>query len=1152
MASQFDPQSLTKIGRYAVVRFLAEGGMSWVFEVRDPEFFDARRALKLIKPHVLEEREMLERFVGEVRLLAQIEHPNLVRVYDYGTDPATGARFFTMEVIEGPSVGEITAEWLVEPGGPTSGITVASLSEIVGYFMGVLSALARVHDKDVYHRDIKPPNILVTQDGIAKLADFGIARDTQKEGVTRAGLVPGTPQYMSPEQSMDEAVRAPSDLFSLGLTLYRVLTGHSIYATELGDETKTQQVIRHLWTLYTNHGEFRFEFPEELPPAFHEVIRRACRIDPKARYQTALEMREALARALASPHQAAAEPPRAPRREPEPDDDEERPRSRRVLAIVAGSVAAAVLLGGIAAAYIRGPGRDDVAPQLLARTRQRSEQTGRLLAWLEARPDEPARAVAAQARGDLRRFSEDLEQAGTDLKDGFSDLALRELDRAEQGFATLCDRFTSDYLESARASAEGSARDDYAHVTDEVRSLVPEPVADLEREFERLSAEIGTRGCERADGMRLRIEAAAAVRERVAGVLRALEESLPASVEQGILVAEAAAAKARAQPISNELYVEKLREGDEALARARAAQGAQKWTDARAETQLATQSMERAALIGAAASRRARAEELVQQLEAVEAPLGAMRLRFESAQRSFGEGEWQQAANGFVALAPELQARLAAAAPVVEAASRQAAACEQLAPSGDDIAGIRQSEMDAREKFLAAKFDEAKELYAKLEVQCGEVAVAAVAREKAARESALAETSKLDEQDRQRRAADLVRAKAQDAIARLASVQVGTSKLETELAKAKSLFDAGRWDESAREYEKVEGAATAFSKQAKDVVALREQVQKEFRSARTSGISEVELAEANSLRDAGAQLLSQGDLKGAREKLDGASQAYRQARSAVQEQNSAAAAAREQELATQRMASDAQDRELAKVREAASKPRDQLARRVSELQAKGLPLAGVAAARDAAEAEFAAKRYGEAGASFERAGELAEQQLELGRPVLAARSDAQAARERALARGASGAPLADASKRFDTAAADLASAKLQAALEGFRGAIAAYDAAESDPEEVVKLLFSTWDRAWSDRDIALLRRTQALTAAQEQGFAKVFSDNDAISQHTRLLSIARAGTNAYEVQLEFTRVLKAGASEKKQEGQKRVARVERAGTSWVIANVSQK
>ena len=489
MATQFQPESLTQIGRYAVVRFLAEGGMSWVFEVKDPELFDARRALKLIKPHVLAESEMLERFEDEVRLLARIEHPNLVRVYDYGIDAATGARFFTMEFIEGPHLGEVAAEWLIEPGTTTVGVTIASLAEIGTFFVGILSALGRVHTQGVYHRDIKPENILVTQDGIAKLADFSIARDTHKAGVTRAGLVPGTPQYMSPEQSLDDPVGATSDLFSLGLTFYRVLTGRSIYSTELGDETKTQQVIRHLWALYTNHGEFRFEFPDELPVAFHDVIRRACRIDPSARFQTALEMREALSRALASPHQAtgtlpAPPPARAPRRAPAPDEEEPR-RSRRGLVIAAAGVAGVAVLGGLLAVYIRRPDTSSAATQLLERTRARSQQVTKLVDWLKQRPDEAARSLAVQAGADLRRFGDDLDQAATDVKDGFPDLALRQLDRADQGFATLCDRFTAEYLEGARASAEGTARDEYARVTDEVRRLAPEAAAKLDAEFER-------------------------------------------------------------------------------------------------------------------------------------------------------------------------------------------------------------------------------------------------------------------------------------------------------------------------------------------------------------------------------------------------------------------------------------------------------------------------------------------------------------------------------------------------------------------------------------------------------------------------------------------------------------------------------------------
>ncbi len=1126
--------------------------MSWVFEVSDPNFFDARRALKLIKPHVLEEEEMLQRFENEVRLLARIEHQNLVRVYDYGTDADTGTRFYTMEIIEGPHLGEVAAEWLIEPGTSTEGVTVASLSQIVDWFVGILSALSRVHAQGVYHRDIKPANITITLDGVAKLVDFGIARDTHKAGVTRQGLVPGTPAFMSPEQSLDEPVAAPSDLFSLGLTLYHVLAGRSIYASEIGDETKSQQVIRHLWALYTNKGEFHFEFPEQLPPAFHEVIRRACRIDPKARYQTAVEMRDALSRALAAPNETAAAPPRAPRREREPEDEDERPRSRRGLVIAVASVATVALLGGLLAVYIRRPSGTDVVPQLLERTNLRSQQVTKLVDWLKARPDEPGRALAAQATSDLRRFSEDLEQATTDAKEGFNDLALRQLDRAEQGFATLCDRFTTEYLDGARSSAEGAARDEYARVTDEFRKLVPDAAAKLDGEFARLSAEIGTRGCERAEGMRARIEAATAVRELASGVVGGAERLLPTLVDKAILEAEAKGARAHDLAISNEHYVERLREGDEAIERARAARTAQDWKPALEAAQRAIQSLERTALIGTAASARARAEELVQQLDAIEAPLGEMRLAFDSAQRAFGEGEWQQAQKGFTGLTPELQARLAAAAPVMDVARRQASACEQAKESGEDSAEIQQSELDARAKFRAAKFDEAKGLYAEIEVKCGQLVVAAAERRAESDRRALAEGEKLGQQARQRQAAETARARVKVSKARLEEAQIGTKQLAPELDAATALFDAGRFDESERAYGKIEGALTALSKQSKDAIGLRDQVKKEFLSARNAGIPEADLSAGNALRDAGTALLADGDLDAARQKLGSALESYRQVRTAFQATQGAALAAREKEREAESLALRTKELEIAKQSEVASKPRDQLARSVSELQAKGLPLAGVGAARDQAEAAFKAKKYDEAAAGFERARTLANQQLEAGRPVLAARDEAQAARERALSRGASGKPLADAAKRFEAAAADLSGGKLPAALEGFRGAIASYDAAESDPDEVVKQLFSTWDRAWSERDIALLRRTQALSATQEQGFAKVFKDNDAISQRTRVGSISKAGANAYDVQVEYDRVLKAGASEKEQKSQKRVARVERSGGAWVISSVTQK
>ena len=141
----------------------------------------------------------------------------------------------------------------------------------------------------------------------------------------------------------------------------------------------------------------------------------------------------------------------------------------------------------------------------------------------------------------------------------------------------------------------------------------------------------------------------------------------------------------------------------------------------------------------------------------------------------------------------------------------------------------------------------------------------------------------------------------------------------------------------------------------------------------------------------------------------------------MQARQAAELAEREKELEAKNAEARAAEQKLNEKRDVASKPRDQLARSVSEMQAKGLPLGPVAAARAAAESEFDAKRYEQAAPAFERANALAREQLQAGGPVLGARKDAQAARERALARGASGKPLADAAKRFDAAAADLAS-----------------------------------------------------------------------------------------------------------------------------------
>jgi serine/threonine-protein kinase len=256
--------------------------MAWVFEVVDPRF-NARRALKMLKPSAAGGEEF-RRFESEARLLAALDHPNLVTIFDFGRDGSTGCYYYTMQFIDGPPLSQR---------GPLA------LSEAGPLFLDVLAGLTALHDAGIVHRDIKPANVLLTSDGRALLADLGIARVEQEASLTRTGMAIGTALYMSPEQARGKPVGPSGDVFSVGLSIYQVLTGQTVYeATGEVDSSSGQDVILYLGSLIHSGSELKIPFPAAIPPAVRSVIRRACRFDPAQRYRDAREMHNALLAAL--------------------------------------------------------------------------------------------------------------------------------------------------------------------------------------------------------------------------------------------------------------------------------------------------------------------------------------------------------------------------------------------------------------------------------------------------------------------------------------------------------------------------------------------------------------------------------------------------------------------------------------------------------------------------------------------------------------------------------------------------------------------------------------------------------------------------------------------------------------------------------------
>lgn len=198
-------------GRYRLIRRIASGGMGEVWAgVDTPTGRDV--AVKVMHPHTADEVEFAQRFRDEARYAAALVHPNIVDVYDSGDDD--GLAYLVMELVEGGTVAE-----LIEARGALDAATVRSILRQTAAALGV------AHRAGLVHRDVKPSNILVGRDGVAKLADFGIVHATDGAGLTRPGALVGSPHYVSPEQATGAEASGASDLYSLGAVAHEMLTG---------------------------------------------------------------------------------------------------------------------------------------------------------------------------------------------------------------------------------------------------------------------------------------------------------------------------------------------------------------------------------------------------------------------------------------------------------------------------------------------------------------------------------------------------------------------------------------------------------------------------------------------------------------------------------------------------------------------------------------------------------------------------------------------------------------------------------------------------------------------------------------------------------------------------------------------------------------
>jgi serine/threonine protein kinase len=261
--------------RYQVTHLIARGGMAMVYRAEDT-LLNRAVALKILYPELSEDPLFVERFRREAQAAANLSHPNIVPVFDWGEDGET--YFIVMELVEGTSLAEMLR------GGVT--LSAARSAQIVAQ---VAAALGYAHRSGVVHRDVKPGNILITRDGQVKVTDFGIAQAISSEDhLAEAGSVMGTATYFSPEQAEGAAVDGRSDVYSLGVVLYEMLVGRPPF---IGD-TPVEVSSQHVHSAVPALSQFSNTVPHDLEAIDMEALSKS----PSNRYQSADEFRADLIR----------------------------------------------------------------------------------------------------------------------------------------------------------------------------------------------------------------------------------------------------------------------------------------------------------------------------------------------------------------------------------------------------------------------------------------------------------------------------------------------------------------------------------------------------------------------------------------------------------------------------------------------------------------------------------------------------------------------------------------------------------------------------------------------------------------------------------------------------------------------------------------
>jgi len=272
-AAKGQPEPGSMLGdRYEILQLLGQGGMGAVYKARDIEL-ERTVALKLIRPDLASHPEILRRFKQELILAREVTHRNVIRIYDLGQ--ASGVRYITMEYVEGRDLRAL----LREKGKLTP-------KEAVPIFLQVAAALEAAHSAGVVHRDLKPQNIMVDKDGRVFVMDFGVARSLDTPGMTQTGVLMGTPEYMSPEQAKGQKVDARSDLFSMGIIFYEMLSGVSPFKADTTMATMFKRTQERPVPLTKAESG--------VPVVLSDIIAKCLEIDREKRFASAREVAQQL------------------------------------------------------------------------------------------------------------------------------------------------------------------------------------------------------------------------------------------------------------------------------------------------------------------------------------------------------------------------------------------------------------------------------------------------------------------------------------------------------------------------------------------------------------------------------------------------------------------------------------------------------------------------------------------------------------------------------------------------------------------------------------------------------------------------------------------------------------------------------------------